>query len=33
LVLVLGAGIIYRIVRRRSSMPLDDEPAPAPEQK
>jgi cytochrome c-type biogenesis protein CcmH len=33
LVLVLGAGIIYRIVRRRSSMPLDDEVAPAPEQK
>lgn len=33
LALVLGAAIIYRIVRRRSSMPLDDDPAPAPEQK
>jgi cytochrome c-type biogenesis protein CcmH len=32
LVLVLGVLIIYRIVRRRSSMPLDDESAPAPEQ-
>jgi cytochrome c-type biogenesis protein CcmH len=28
LVLVLGVFIIYGIVRRRSKMPLDDEPAP-----
>ena len=28
LVLVSGVGIIYGIVRRRSKMPLDDEPAP-----
>jgi cytochrome c-type biogenesis protein CcmH len=27
--LLLGGGIIYRIVRHRSRMPLDDEPAPA----
>lgn len=30
LVLVLGVVIIFRIVRRRSRMPLDDEPAPGP---
>ena len=29
-VLVLGVGIIFFIVRRRSSMPLDDEPASGP---
>jgi cytochrome c-type biogenesis protein CcmH len=28
LVLVLGVFIIFGIVRRRSKMPLDDEPAP-----
>jgi cytochrome c-type biogenesis protein CcmH len=28
LVLVLGVIIIFRVVRRRSRMPLDDEPAP-----
>jgi cytochrome c-type biogenesis protein CcmH len=27
-VLVLGIGIIFRVVRRRSRMPLDDEPTP-----
>jgi cytochrome c-type biogenesis protein CcmH len=25
--LLLGAGIVYRVVRQRSRMPLDDEPA------
>ncbi len=30
LVLVLGGVIIFRIVRRRSRMPLDDEPTPGP---
>jgi len=30
LVLVLGVVIIFRIVRRRSRMPLDDESAPGP---
>jgi cytochrome c-type biogenesis protein CcmH len=30
LVLILGVVIIFRIVRRRSRMPLDDEPAPGP---
>jgi len=29
-VLVLGVAIIFRIVRRRSRMSLDDEPAPGP---
>jgi len=28
LVLLLGVGIIFRVVRRRSRMPLDDEPSP-----
>ena len=28
IVLLLGIGIIFRVVRRRSRMPLDDEPAP-----
>jgi len=28
--LVLGIGIIFRIVRRRSRMPLDDEPSSGP---
>jgi cytochrome c-type biogenesis protein CcmH len=29
--LLLGGGIIYRVVRQRSRMPLDDEPAAGPE--
>jgi cytochrome c-type biogenesis protein CcmH len=29
-VLLLGAGIIFRVVRQRSRMPLDDEPTPGP---
>ncbi|MEA3149776.1 MAG: cytochrome c-type biosis protein CcmH [Gammaproteobacteria bacterium] len=28
--LLLGGGIIFRIVRQRSRMPLDDEPSPGP---
>ncbi len=28
IMLLLGAAIIFRIVRQRSSMPLDDEPSP-----
>jgi cytochrome c-type biogenesis protein CcmH len=28
--LVLGGAIVYRVVRQRSRMPLDDEPAPGP---
>jgi cytochrome c-type biogenesis protein CcmH len=28
--LLLGGGIIYRVVRQRSRMPLDDEPAAGP---
>jgi cytochrome c-type biogenesis protein CcmH len=28
--LLLGALIVYRIVRQRSRLPLDDEPAPGP---
>lgn len=28
--LLLGAGVIYRVVRQRSRMPLDDEPSPGP---
>jgi cytochrome c-type biogenesis protein CcmH len=28
--LLLGGAIIYRVVRQRSRMPLDDEPAPGP---
>jgi cytochrome c-type biogenesis protein CcmH len=28
--LLLGAGIVYRVVRQRSRMPLDDEPSPGP---
>jgi cytochrome c-type biogenesis protein CcmH len=28
IVLLLGIGIIFRIVRRRSRMPLDEEPSP-----
>jgi cytochrome c-type biogenesis protein CcmH len=28
IVLLLGIGIIFRVVRRRSRMPLDDEPSP-----
>ena len=28
IVLLLGAAIVYRVVRQRSRMPLDDEPAP-----
>lgn len=28
--LLLGAAVIYRVVRQRSRMPLDDEPAPGP---
>jgi len=30
IVLLLGSGIIIRIVRRRSRMPLDDEPSAGP---
>jgi cytochrome c-type biogenesis protein CcmH len=30
IVVGLGAVIIFRIVRRRSSMPLDDEPVAGP---
>ena len=30
IVLLLGVGIIFRIVRGRSRMPLDDEPSPGP---
>lgn len=30
IVLGLGVVIIFRVVRRRSSMPLNDEPAPGP---
>jgi len=30
LMLLLGVGIIYRIVRQRSRMPVDDEPATGP---
>lgn len=33
LALGLGIFVIVRIVRRRSSMPLDDEPAPAQERQ
>jgi cytochrome c-type biogenesis protein CcmH len=29
--LLLGGGIIYRVVRQRSRMPLDDEPTAGPE--
>ncbi len=28
--LLLGVAVIYRVVRQRSRMPLDDEPAPGP---
>jgi cytochrome c-type biogenesis protein CcmH len=28
--LLLGGGIIFRIVRQRARMPLDDEPSPGP---
>jgi cytochrome c-type biogenesis protein CcmH len=28
--LLLGTGIVYRVVRQRSRMPLDDEPSPGP---
>lgn len=31
IMLLLGAVIIYRVVRQRSRMPLDDEPATGPE--
>jgi len=30
IVLLLGVGIVFRIVRGRSRMPLDDEPSPGP---
>lgn len=30
IMLLLGAGIVYRVVRQRSRMPLDDEPASGP---
>ena len=30
IVLLLGVGIVFQIVRRRSRMPLDDEPAAGP---
>jgi cytochrome c-type biogenesis protein CcmH len=30
IVLLLGGAVIYRVVRQRSRMPLDDEPAPGP---
>lgn len=29
-ILLLGGTIVYRILRQRSRMPLDDEPAPGP---
>ena len=32
IMLLLGVGIIYRVVRHRSHMPLDDDPATSPEQ-
>jgi cytochrome c-type biogenesis protein CcmH len=30
IILLVGAGIVYRVVRQRSRMPLDDEPSPGP---
>jgi len=30
IMLLVGAGIVYRVVRQRSRMPLDDEPSPGP---
>ena len=30
IMLLLGGGIIFRVARQRSRMPLDDEPAPGP---
>jgi cytochrome c-type biogenesis protein CcmH len=30
IMLLLGGGIIFRVARHRSRMPLDDEPAPGP---
>jgi cytochrome c-type biogenesis protein CcmH len=33
IMLLLGGGIVFRIVRQRSRMPLDDEPAAGPEMR
>src|SRR6202011_4978249 len=30
IMLLVGAGVVYRIVSQRSRMPLDDEPTPGP---
>ncbi len=30
IMLLLSAAVVYRVVRQRSRMPLDDEPAPGP---
>jgi cytochrome c-type biogenesis protein CcmH len=30
ILLVIGAGVVFRVVRQRSRMPLDDEPSPGP---
>jgi cytochrome c-type biogenesis protein CcmH len=30
IMLLVGAGVVYRVARQRSRMPLDDEPAPGP---
>jgi cytochrome c-type biogenesis protein CcmH len=30
IILILGAGIVFRVVRQRSRMPLDDEPSAGP---
>jgi cytochrome c-type biogenesis protein CcmH len=30
IMLLIGAVVVYRVVRQRSRMPLDDEPAPGP---
>jgi cytochrome c-type biogenesis protein CcmH len=30
IMLLLGVGIVFRVVRQRSRMPLDDEPSPGP---
>jgi cytochrome c-type biogenesis protein CcmH len=30
IMLFLGVGIVFRVVRQRSRMPLDDEPSPGP---
>jgi cytochrome c-type biogenesis protein CcmH len=30
ILLLVGAGVVYRVARQRSRMPLDDEPSPGP---